>query len=78
MQESIDRELDAKGLKCPMPVMKLRTAMNEMEPGQVIKVETTDRGSVPDFAAWAKRTGNTILSQSEESGVFSFLVKKGE
>lgn len=78
MQESVDRELDAKGLKCPMPVMKLRTAIGEMEPGQVIKVETTDRGSVPDFAAWAKKTGNTIIQQTEDSGVYSFLVKKGE
>lgn len=77
MQSQVDKELDAKGLKCPMPVMKLRTAIGDMEAGQVIKVETTDRGSVPDFSAWAKKTGNTILEQEEDSGKFVFLIRKG-
>lgn len=78
MDVRVDRELDAKGLKCPMPVMKLRSAVNEMEDGQVIRVETTDRGSVPDFSAWAKKTGNTILRQDEGDGKFVFLIRKGE
>jgi tRNA 2-thiouridine synthesizing protein A len=77
MNETIARQLDLKGLSCPMPIVKTAQAVKQMEAGQVVEVLATDPGSVPDFRAWCKTTGNELIEQSEEAGAFRFLVRKG-
>ncbi len=71
-----DYVIDCKGLNCPMPVIKTKKAIDEMEPGQVLKVEASDKGALNDMPAFAKRTGNEIVESSEENGVFIFYIKK--
>jgi tRNA 2-thiouridine synthesizing protein A len=70
--------LDARGLSCPMPIVKTAKAMKELEPGQVLKLIATDRGSLADVPAWAESTGNELLERHEEDGTFVFFVRKGE
>lgn len=71
-----DETLDAKGLSCPLPILKTKKAMEALSKGRVLKVETTDPGSKNDMASWAKRVGNEILKIEEESGTFTFFIKK--
>ncbi len=68
--------LDAKGLSCPLPILKTKKAVEAMAKDEVLKVETTDPGSKNDMASWAKRTGNEILKVEEGSGTFTFFIKK--
>ncbi|HEX7810501.1 MAG TPA: sulfurtransferase TusA family protein [Burkholderiales bacterium] len=72
----IDRELDARGLNCPLPILRTKKSLNDMIPGQVLKVVATDPGSVRDFQAFSKQTGNQLLSSTELSGEFLFLMRK--
>lgn len=60
---NVDRELDARGLNCPLPILKAKKALAEMSSGQILKVVSTDSGSVRDFQAFAKQTGNELLEQ---------------
>jgi TusA-related sulfurtransferase len=60
---NVDRELDARGLNCPLPILRAKKALAEMSSGQVLKVIATDSGSVRDFQAFAKQTGNELLEQ---------------
>jgi len=69
-------QLDVKGLQCPMPIVKTAKAMKELASGDVIQVVATDPGSVKDFAAWAKATGNELLESSAIDGVFRFVLRK--
>lgn len=71
-----DKVVDCKGLNCPMPVIKTKKAIEEMESGQILKMEATDKGALNDMPAFAKRTGNEIVESSEENGVFIFYIKK--
>lgn len=71
-----DQTLDAKGLLCPMPIVKLAKAVKLLEPRQVILLEATDPGSVPDVAAWAKNTGNPIIAQETVGKVMRFWIQK--
>jgi tRNA 2-thiouridine synthesizing protein A len=71
-----DQMLDAKGLSCPLPILKTKKAVEAMTKGQVLKVETTDPGSKNDMNSWAKRTGNEILKVDEGPGLFTFYIKK--
>jgi tRNA 2-thiouridine synthesizing protein A len=71
-----DQTLDAKGLSCPLPILKTKKAVEAMTKGQVLKVETTDPGSKNDMNSWAKRTGNEILKVDEGPGLFTFYIKK--
>jgi len=71
-----DKTLDTKGLSCPMPVVKTKKAMETMNPGEVLKVEATDKGSKPDIAAFANRTGNELLEMKEEGSTFIFFLRK--
>ena len=71
-----DQLLDAKGLSCPLPILKTKKAVEAMTKGQVLRVETTDPGSKNDMNSWAKRTGNEILKVDEGPGVFTFYIKK--
>lgn len=70
-------EVDARGLLCPMPIIRTAKAMKELTPGQILRVQATDRGSVADVPAWAQSTGNELVEWHEEDGVFVFLVRKG-
>jgi len=73
---SFDRELDVKGLNCPLPILRTKKALAEMESGQVLRVLATDPGSVKDFAAFARQTGNELLEHQEAGGVFEYLLKR--
>lgn len=70
------QHLDVKGLQCPMPIVKTAKAMKELGSGAVIEVLATDPGSVKDFAAWSKVTGNELLESSAIDGVFRFVLRK--
>ncbi|PRO64819.1 sulfurtransferase TusA family protein [Alkalicoccus urumqiensis] len=69
--------LDAKGLACPMPIVKTKKAMNDIDSGEVLEVHATDAGAKADLAAWTKSGGHEILEQNEEDGVLKFWIKKG-
>ena len=71
-----DKELDARKLKCPLPILKTKKALADMDSGQVLRVMATDTGSVRDFQAFAKQTGNDLLSQSQEDHEFIFFIKR--
>ena len=71
-----DKELDASGLNCPLPILRAKKALAELESGKVLRVIATDPGSVKDFEAFAKQTGNELLDSSEEGGQYFFLLKK--
>ncbi len=71
-----DKELDARGLNCPLPILRAKKSLTELQSGQVLKIIATDPGSVKDFAAFAKQTGNELLSQSEANKEYTFLMKK--
>jgi tRNA 2-thiouridine synthesizing protein A len=73
---NIDVELDTRGLNCPLPILKAKKALTAMESGQVLKVVSTDTGSVRDFAAFAKQTGNELLSQTTEGSDFIHMLKR--
>jgi len=73
-----DRELDASGLNCPLPILRAKKSLADMETGQVLHVIATDPGSTKDFEAFAKQTGNELLESREEKGKFLFMMKKGE
>jgi tRNA 2-thiouridine synthesizing protein A len=72
-----DKVLDAKGLACPMPIVKTRKAIKEIETGQILEVQTTDKGAKSDLTAWAKSTGHELVESKEENDVFTFWIKKG-
>ena len=71
-----DQELDARGLNCPLPILRAKKALNDLSGGQVLRIIATDPGSVKDFQAFAKQTGNELLDSSEGNGEFTFLIKK--
>ena len=71
-----DVQVDARGLNCPMPIVKTAQAVKAMASGQTVEVLATDPGSVKDFAAWSKTTGNNIIEQAADSGVFRFVMQK--
>jgi tRNA 2-thiouridine synthesizing protein A len=77
MTETLVRSLDLKGLSCPMPIIQTACAIRSLAPGDLVEVFATDPGSVPDFDAWTKATGNTLVEQTERDGVFRFVLKKG-
>ena len=72
----IDKELDARGLNCPLPILRAKKALNEIAAGQVLKIMATDPGAVKDFAAFAKQTGNELLETVEAGGEYTFCIKK--
>jgi tRNA 2-thiouridine synthesizing protein A len=71
-----DVKLDARGLNCPMPIVKTAQAIKAMASGQTLEVLATDAGSVKDFAAWSKTTGNELVEQGVDGGVFRFVMRK--
>jgi tRNA 2-thiouridine synthesizing protein A len=71
-----DKELDARGLNCPLPILRAKKSLTELQSGQVLKIVATDPGSVKDFQAFAKQTGNELLSHSEANKEYTFFMKK--
>ncbi|MEF8752896.1 MAG: sulfurtransferase TusA family protein [Accumulibacter sp.] len=71
-----DRELDVKGLNCPLPILRTKKALAEMSAGEVLHVLATDPGAVKDFEAFARQTGNELLSRSETGKSFEFFIRR--
>ncbi len=76
MPIEFDKDLDARGLNCPLPILRTKRALTDMQAGQVLRITATDPGSVKDFQVFAKQTGNELVSQSAESKVFQFFLRK--
>ena len=72
----IDRELDARGLNCPLPILKAKKALTDLQSGQTLRVMATDPGSVRDFQAFAKQTGNELLEQQTIGLEFYHLMRR--
>ena len=70
------KELDARGLNCPLPILKAKKALSELQSGEVLRIMATDPGSVRDFQAFAKQTGNALLAHTFEHGEFTFLMRR--
>ncbi|MGE5701803.1 MAG: sulfurtransferase TusA family protein [Clostridia bacterium] len=68
--------LDAKGLACPMPIVRTKKAMNELQSGEVLEIHVTDKGFKNDLNAWVNSTGNEMVEHQEEDGVLKFWIKK--
>jgi tRNA 2-thiouridine synthesizing protein A len=73
---AVDREVDARGLNCPLPILRTKKALNDMKSGQVLRILATDPASLRDFEAFAKQTGHELLQHAEQDGVFSFLLRR--
>ena len=71
-----ERELDVMGLNCPLPILRTKKALSDMSPGQVLHVLATDPGSLKDFQAFARQTGNELLSSAEVDRVFEYYLKR--
>jgi len=71
-----DQTLDAKGLNCPLPIIKAKKALNGMSPGETLAIESTDPGSVADFAAFCRQTGNELTSSEQSGDIYNFEIKK--
>lgn len=76
MEMQVDKVLDAKGLSCPMPIVRTKKAIDALQPGQVLEVQATDKGAKNDLAAWTKSSGHTLLETREEDGVLTFFIRK--
>lgn len=71
-----DRELDARGLNCPLPILRTKKTLSEMSSGQILKIVATDPGSAKDFQAFSKQTGNELLEHSQADELHTFLMRK--
>jgi len=71
----VDKELDARGLNCPLPILRAKKALADMQAGQVLRIVATDPGSVKDFQAFCKQTSHTLLEQSDAEKVYTILMK---
>ncbi len=71
-----DRDLDVKGLNCPLPILRTKKALADMESGQILRVLATDPGAQKDFPAFARQTGNELIEQREEGSTFEFYLKR--
>ncbi len=73
---NFDKDLNARGLNCPLPILRAKKALAEMSSGQILRIVATDPGSVKDFQAFSKQTGNELLSHAEANKEFTFFVKR--
>lgn len=76
MTIQIGQRLDARGLACPMPIVKTAMAMRTLAPGELLEVLATDAGSVKDFAAWSTTTGNELVESTQADGVYRFVLRR--
>jgi tRNA 2-thiouridine synthesizing protein A len=74
-QNMADQTLDAKGLNCPLPILKTKKTLKSMISGQTLEVLSTDPGSVADFEAFCRQTGNELISSASEGDAYTFLIK---
>ncbi len=74
----IVKQLDARGLNCPLPILKTKVELNRLQPGDILKVEATDPHSKVDFEAYCARTGHSIVEYTEADGIFTFLIRRAE
>jgi len=72
----VDRHLDAKGMLCPMPVISVKRAIKDLQRGQVIAIQATDKGACRDIPAWAEQTGHKLLTWTDEHGTLTFYIEK--
>ncbi|NDU86022.1 MAG: sulfurtransferase TusA family protein [Ferrovum sp.] len=72
----VDKELDARGMNCPLPILKTKKSLTDMTSGQILKVISTDCGSVKDMQAFSNQTGNELVSTEEAGGEYTFFLKK--
>ena len=70
-----DQTLDTQGLTCPLPILKAKKAMSSLAPGSILEILATDPGASDDFEAFCRLTGHTLLEQSDNSGVYRFLIR---
>lgn len=77
MSQAIVKTLDLKGLSCPLPIVKTAQTMKELGTGELIEALATDPGSVADFTAWCKTTGNDLIEHTAADGVYRFVIRKG-
>ena len=71
-----DKEIDTRGLNCPLPILRAKKAFADVRSGQVLKIVATDPGSVKDFETFSKQTGHALLSHAESNGEFTFFMRK--
>ena len=71
-----DKEIDTRGLNCPLPILRAKKAFSDVRSGQVLKIVATDPGSVKDFETFSRQTGHALLAQSEADGEFTFFMRK--
>ena len=76
MNQGFDQELDARGLNCPLPILRAKKSIVALGSGQVLRIIATDPGSVKDFEAFCKQTGNTLVSSGQAEGAYEFLIRK--
>ncbi len=76
MNMDFQKDLDTRGLHCPLPILKAKKALAEMKTGEILRVVATDPGSVRDFQAFARQTGNELLEKSEENKEFTFFMRR--
>lgn len=76
MPVNADQTLDCTGLACPMPILKTKKAVDALKVGQVLKMISTDAGSIPDVKAWAQKTRQELVSHEENGGTFTFYIRK--
>lgn len=74
---AFDTELDARGLNCPLPILRAKKSIAGMNSGQVLRILATDPGSVKDFEAFCKQTGNQLVASNDAGGEFEFFIRKG-
>jgi len=74
--DNIDKIVDARGQRCPMPVLMTAKAAKELSTGQLMRIDATDNGARSDIPAWASQTGNELVESSEDGGVLSFVIRK--
>ncbi|WP_148359393.1 sulfurtransferase TusA family protein [Peribacillus simplex] len=72
-----DKVLDAKGLACPMPIVKTKKAMKDLQTGQVLEIHVTDKGAKADLAAWSRSGGHELMETEEENDILKFWIRKG-
>jgi tRNA 2-thiouridine synthesizing protein A len=77
MSAQVTTTLDFKGLSCPLPIVKTAVAIKKLAPGELVEVLATDAGSVADFTAWSRATGNQLVEHTVDGGVYRFVLRKG-
>ena len=73
---NFDKELDTRGLNCPLPILKTKKSLADMTSGQILKIISTDPGSIKDMQAFANQTGNALVSSAEENETYVFFMRK--